>query len=120
MNKGVPPTPRKARTGLLTPPGITPLARSNRAVDCGYFSFIWFFWSSGRLGGRRGTGSGSDLASGTGARSLPLPVPRRAPESVVTQFTNILREVQSLCDDSRYASLHRPPEGGTPNNRGQF
>src|SRR5262249_51025508 len=45
MNSGVPPTPRNARTGLLTPPGITFLARSNRAVDCGYLSFIR---SSGR------------------------------------------------------------------------
>src|SRR5262249_25315105 len=40
MKRGVPPTPRNARTGLLTPPGITFLARSNRAVDCGYLSFI--------------------------------------------------------------------------------
>src|SRR5262245_16227118 len=45
MNRGVPPTPRNARTGLLTPPGITFLARPNRAVDCGYLSLIW---SSGR------------------------------------------------------------------------
>src|SRR5262245_47736670 len=47
MNRGVPPTPRNARTGLLTPPGITFRARSNMAVDCGYLSFIrssgsWF------------------------------------------------------------------------------
>jgi hypothetical protein len=45
MNRGVPPTPRNARTGLLTPPGITFLARPNSAVDCGYLSLIW---SSGR------------------------------------------------------------------------
>src|SRR5215475_1563739 len=45
MNRGVPPTPRNARTGLLTPPGITFRARSNMAVDCGYLSFIR---SSGR------------------------------------------------------------------------
>src|SRR4029434_5632483 len=45
MNRGVPHTPRNARTGLLTPPGITFRARSNKAVDCGYLSFIR---SSGR------------------------------------------------------------------------
>src|SRR4051812_1531303 len=32
MNRGVPPTARKARTGELTPPGITRLARSKSAA----------------------------------------------------------------------------------------
>src|SRR5262249_54677935 len=40
MKRGVPPTPRNARTGLLTPPGISCLARSNRTEDCGYLLFI--------------------------------------------------------------------------------
>src|SRR4051794_38915274 len=35
MNRGVPPTARKARTGELTPPGVTALARSNSATDAG-------------------------------------------------------------------------------------
>src|SRR4051794_9189170 len=35
MNRGVPPTARNARTGELTPPGVTALARSNRATDAG-------------------------------------------------------------------------------------
>src|SRR5436190_13574698 len=33
MNLGTPPTPRKARTGELTPPGITFWARANQASD---------------------------------------------------------------------------------------
>ena len=33
MNRGVPPTARKARTGELTPPGVTASARSNRACE---------------------------------------------------------------------------------------
>ena len=33
MNRGVPPTALNARTGELTPPGVTPRARSNRAVE---------------------------------------------------------------------------------------
>src|SRR6185503_11075074 len=33
MNKGVPPTPRKARTGELTPPGINSWARAKRRAD---------------------------------------------------------------------------------------
>ena len=33
MKRGVPPTARKARTGELTPPGVTALARANRASD---------------------------------------------------------------------------------------
>src|SRR4051812_8024294 len=32
MNRGVPPTARKARTGELTPSGTTVCARSNRAL----------------------------------------------------------------------------------------
>src|ERR1700745_870526 len=32
MKRGVPPTARKARTGELTPPGMTPRARSNSAA----------------------------------------------------------------------------------------
>ena len=35
MNRGVPPTARKARTGELTPPGVTAAARSNRAALAG-------------------------------------------------------------------------------------
>ena len=31
MNRGVPPTERNARTGELTPPGISVLARANAA-----------------------------------------------------------------------------------------
>jgi hypothetical protein len=34
MKRGVPPTERKARTGLLTPPGITVRARAKSASDC--------------------------------------------------------------------------------------
>ena len=30
MNRGVPPTPRKARTGEFTPPGMTSCARANK------------------------------------------------------------------------------------------
>src|ERR1043166_2053910 len=33
MNSGVPPTPRKARTGELTPPGISSSARSNSRAE---------------------------------------------------------------------------------------
>src|ERR1019366_8204738 len=33
MNGGVPPTPRKARTGELTPPGISFCARAKRLSD---------------------------------------------------------------------------------------
>src|SRR5450631_1266307 len=40
MNRGVPPTTRKARTGLLTPPGVTATARVSNAweagASCGY------------------------------------------------------------------------------------
>jgi hypothetical protein len=35
MNRGVPPTARKARTGEFTPPGVTSRARSNQAADTG-------------------------------------------------------------------------------------
>src|SRR5262245_17806716 len=35
MKRGSPPTARKARTGLLTPPGMTARARSKRALDWG-------------------------------------------------------------------------------------
>ena len=35
MNRGVPPTARKARTGEFTPPGMTCWARSNNAADAG-------------------------------------------------------------------------------------
>ena len=35
MKRGVPPTARKARTGELTPPGMTCWARSNSCVRCG-------------------------------------------------------------------------------------
>ena len=35
MNRGVPPTARKARTGELTPPGMTASARSRRAAEAG-------------------------------------------------------------------------------------
>ncbi|GAA0517061.1 hypothetical protein GCM10008937_25710 [Deinococcus depolymerans] len=34
MKRGVPPTLRKARTGLFTPPGVTARARANSASDC--------------------------------------------------------------------------------------
>ena len=34
MKRGVPPTARNARTGELTPPGVTRGARSNSAADC--------------------------------------------------------------------------------------
>src|ERR1700733_15146496 len=37
MKSGVPPTPRKARTGEFTPPGITFWARANRASDLAVF-----------------------------------------------------------------------------------
>ena len=33
MNRGVPPTEVKARTGEFTPPGIAALARSNSAAE---------------------------------------------------------------------------------------
>src|SRR5947209_10097590 len=33
MKRGVPPTPRNARTGELTPPGISSTARANNAAD---------------------------------------------------------------------------------------
>jgi hypothetical protein len=33
MNRGVPPTALKARTGEFTPPGVTAWARANRAAD---------------------------------------------------------------------------------------
>src|SRR3954471_18517226 len=35
MNRGVPPTARKARTGEFTPPGVTRPARSNSCADTG-------------------------------------------------------------------------------------
>ena len=35
MKGGVPPTARKARTGELTPPGVTARARASRAADAG-------------------------------------------------------------------------------------
>src|SRR5690349_10797803 len=37
MNRGVPPTPRKARTGEFTPPGVTCCARANSASDLALF-----------------------------------------------------------------------------------
>ena len=37
MNRGVPPTARKARTGEFTPPGMTRWARSNSSADFGAF-----------------------------------------------------------------------------------
>src|ERR1700733_8221316 len=37
IKSGVPPTPRKALTGELTPPGITFWARANKASDLGLF-----------------------------------------------------------------------------------
>ena len=44
MNRGVPPTEEKARTGEFTPPGMTPLARANnsaeRAVEAGEPSVV--------------------------------------------------------------------------------
>src|SRR5271169_241057 len=33
MNRGVPPTPRNARTGEFTPPGMRSWARANQASD---------------------------------------------------------------------------------------
>ena len=33
MNRGVPPTALKARTGEFTPPGVTRWARSNQSAD---------------------------------------------------------------------------------------
>src|SRR5699024_12607056 len=35
MKRGLPPTEAYARTGELTPPGMTDLARSNRASEAG-------------------------------------------------------------------------------------
>src|ERR1019366_3253213 len=35
MNRGAPPTARKARTGLLTPPGVTATARVSSAWEAG-------------------------------------------------------------------------------------
>src|SRR5919197_5152920 len=35
MNRGVPPTARNARTGELTPPGVTTEARSNSDCETG-------------------------------------------------------------------------------------
>src|SRR5664279_2122793 len=35
MNRGVPPTDRKARTGEFTPPGVTARARANSAALAG-------------------------------------------------------------------------------------
>src|SRR5690242_14985907 len=35
MNRGVPPTARKARTGEFTPPGVTARARSSSACEAG-------------------------------------------------------------------------------------
>ena len=44
MNRGVPPTELKARTGELTPPGMEREARSNswaeRSVVCGTISSV--------------------------------------------------------------------------------
>ena len=34
MKRGVPPTPRKARTGEFTPPGMDSWARAKSASDC--------------------------------------------------------------------------------------
>src|SRR3990170_3655268 len=39
--KGEPPTPRKARTGLLTPPGITRCALSNSLSDFAPAAGCW-------------------------------------------------------------------------------
>ncbi|BCS35715.1 hypothetical protein TBR22_A49490 [Luteitalea sp. TBR-22] len=36
MKRGVPPTALKARTGLLTPPGIACLARANNLADLSF------------------------------------------------------------------------------------
>src|SRR5436309_2955163 len=38
MKRGVPPTPRKARTGLFTPPGITCWAAANSSVERAVFA----------------------------------------------------------------------------------
>jgi hypothetical protein len=42
MNRGVPPTDRNARTGELTPPGVTVVARSNSSRDRGAGSAFEF------------------------------------------------------------------------------
>src|SRR5450432_4450995 len=39
MNRGVPPTPPKARTGELTPPGMTAITRSKSACDAASDAF---------------------------------------------------------------------------------
>src|SRR5215208_3552514 len=46
MNRGAPPTARNARTGELTPPGITSRARANSAALVAVVSA----WSSGAIG----------------------------------------------------------------------
>src|SRR4029453_1786517 len=56
MNRGVPPTARKARTGEFTPPGVTARARSNRACEAWNEVTRRFSQATGRTGGL-GTGT---------------------------------------------------------------
>src|ERR1700722_17150686 len=57
-NTGVPPTARKARTGLFTPPGMTRLARSKSDREVG--SDIASYGSAARRDPHGSVGPGTD------------------------------------------------------------
>ena len=103
MKRGVPPTARKARTGELTPPGMTRWARSNRPLR-------WWSWQRRRprsvlgfVGRTVGPGSGASPASSSpssaGGRAqkkrsgTTLPMPGRKP-----RVQALVEEGQRLAD----------------------
>src|SRR3954471_12169519 len=86
MNRGVPPTARKARTGEFTPPGVTRPARSNNCADTGAsygYGSLTAPLSPARLCAPRRTGTAPLQGPGTsvrlpGARPRPEARPERA------------------------------------------
>src|SRR5919106_5354165 len=94
-NGGVPPTAPNARTGELTPPGITRRARSNSPSD-------------------RVTGLSSPTTTSGGGHASPIPSGQR-PEQVAGQHpaprTSDARGAGGGrgCGHGRLVALHRPP-----------
>src|SRR6185295_11570270 len=73
MKRGVPPTARKARTGELTPPGMTRAARSNSSL---LLAMFFFYRPAADHAGRRygsmhaSRGLGRLLGFGLGVEAL--------------------------------------------------
>src|SRR3954452_23865281 len=53
MNRGVPPTALKARTGEFTPPGMTALAREKSSAETVSTRPVWQSSATGRVPGAR-------------------------------------------------------------------